>query len=733
MDDDDDATVDVSVVGDPIAAEIARREIEAIVKDRTSTMSTRLREIPAELYPFVAGSFNSSLDQLMNGSDVQIKVPPYHAWSRQTTPSLDEQTQRPVFAPHPSSHISLSGDREAVQRAKAELERRAQIIRQKIAMKQLPIDKNRHQFIMNDDDSFHKFFDKTGCYVIIPPDSEETEMVTLIGPQAKLDDAEMSVVDIAMSMQSNLIDIARLHNKAPQQGSQAHARALTSYLQQRRAIAELEKMYDSRIVLPTAVDGPTHWEVYSRDGPSGYRAKADITNIINAHPPSKFRHVEMHPFYHQHLRENYQQQLLKDHGVHIVLPDEAEDDSQVIMVYEGPSQLDGPFEISRERPSQNDTARFEEALRQAQHIIQGLSSGQKPIESRPVEVHSKYHDKVHRYVHQQQRDLADGVLPIQFLARGLASQPAQRGPIIRGPNDRLDPLLEDIRAFIEAEKQDELERGHVTSFDFPKKHANYLIGKRGENINKLREEFDVDIQVNEGKVDIKGPPKKGAAAKSRILAMGKKLDDEATHILKIHPQYHRELIGATGSQVNRLQDRYNVRVQFPRSTQNHDDDASVANGSEAGGPRTPRMNQAADEVVIRGPKKGADAAKEELEGLLKWTVENSNTSTVSVAQNQLPSLIGSGGREMENIRQVTGAKIDVPSREAISPTGRVELRIKGTKKQVEEAKKLLQEKAKVFDDSTSKLINVDKKYHRAIIGPRGRHDIFDLALILTTL
>ena len=715
FDDDDDMTLDVVVEGDPIAALIAKTEIEAIVKDRTGTISTRLREIPAELYPFLAGPHNSRLEPFTQGGDVQIKVPPFHSWSRQGPPKIDEQTQATAFTPHPNSHIQLSGDRDAVQRVKAQLEHQARTLRQQLATRQLPIDRSRHQFILGDQDSHHNLLEQTGCYVILPPEDDDTELVTLVGPQDKLAQGEANVVDLAMSMQQSLIDIAKLHNNAPQ-GAQAHARALTNYLRQRQAVRQLEETYGSRIVLPSTADGHTNWEVFSRDGPTGYRAKSDITNIINAHPPSRFKHIEMDPFYHQHLHENYRDMLRQDHGVHLVLPDE-EEEPQVVIVYEGQPQPGVPFEVSRQRPTQSDAARFEEALRQAQHIINGLSAGQRPIESRPIDVPSNFHDRVHRHVRQEQRGLPDGILPLQFVTPSSRS----KDPILRGPNDRLDSFAETIQAFVEAEKRDELERGHVTSFEFPKKHANFLIGKRGENINKLREEFDVDIQVNEGKVDIKGPPNKAEKAKSRILALSKKLDDEATHVLKINPQYHREMIGARGSQVNRLQERYGVRVQFPRSATNgHDDDGSVVNGSDAGGHRNARSNQAPDEVIIRGPKKGADQAKEELESLLKYTAENSHSAAVSVAQSQLPSLIGAGGREMENIRQMTGAKIDVPgSRDAASPTGRVELKVKGTKKQVEDAKVLLQQRAKIFDESTTKVIDVDKKHHRAIIGAGG--------------
>lgn len=293
---------------------------------------------------------------------------------------------------------------------------------------------------------------------------------------------------------------------------------------------------------------------------------------------------------------------------------------------------------------------------------------------------------------------------------------------LRGPSSAVEELTEKIVVFIEEEKQNELERGHVTIFDFPQKFANVLIGRRGENVNKYREEFGVDIQINDGKVEIKGPKAKAELARSKITSLGRKLEDETTYILKIRPQYHRDMIGAKGNQVNRLQDRYNVRVQFPRSAQALSDDRSVADGgSDAGGSRHSRANQAPDEVIIRGPKKGADEARDELLNLLQWTIDNSHSSTVSVAQSQLPALIGQGGREMDNIRISTGAQIGVPGgREATDPSGRAQIQIKGTKNQVEEAKSLLEKRAKVLDDSIIKSIDVDKKYHKALIGIGGK-------------
>jgi polyribonucleotide nucleotidyltransferase len=259
-------------------------------------------------------------------------------------------------------------------------------------------------------------------------------------------------------------------------------------------------------------------------------------------------------------------------------------------------------------------------------------------------------------------------------------------------------------------------------FEFPSKFNNYLIGKRGANINELRERFDVDINTtDDGKVVIKGPKAKADACKAHIISMGKKWEDEATYNLKIEPKFHRDLIGRQGEGVNRLQEKYNVRIQFPRSNNISDDQSVADTSSEVGTPRHARPNQSPDEVIIRGPRQGADKARSDLLELYQYYKDNSYTATVSVAQKQIPSLMGRGGTEMDRLRAETNAHIEVPSsQDTKDSSGRVEIRIKGPKQAVEAAKNELQKRAKTFDDIVTKTMEVDKKHHQALIGAGGK-------------
>ncbi|KAF2870302.1 hypothetical protein BDV95DRAFT_78425 [Massariosphaeria phaeospora] len=712
VDEEDDSMIDVIIEGNALTAEMARREVQSIVNERTSTVNLRIKDIPAEYYPFLAGPRNSHIGSLEDGKDIRVQIPHYHTWDTEEPPQAASNQPIP-FVPQAKFPIHIAGDREAAQQAQAELERRVQELRKQLAMQQRSVERGRHQFIVGDrGGSLHDFLEKTGCSIIVPPSTNDSETIYVVGPPDKIENGVNELEDLAASMSMTTADCAREHRGAH---AQSHAHNLTRYLQQRQALAELERLHDVNIVPPTDRDGPTAWEIYARNGKNSMKARGDIMGVFQGHPPSRFSTVPVDPFYHQFLQQRNAQHIRDDMGVHVVFPDETEESPELILVFEGTTPS-GDYAIPRGAPPAAEVKAYQQSLEQAQKFIESITRGQEDLISRDVEAEPKFHPKIQRFIDKEQQGLPRDQIPVRFAFGDRRPETRRPGNNIgmRGPSSAVDDLAAKILAFIEQEEKDELERGYTTTFDFPQKYANFLIGKRGENIRKLREEFDVDIQVNDGKVELKGPQAKAHACKSHILALGKRLEDEATHTLKIKSQYHRDLIGAKGSQVNRLQDRYNVRINFPRSN-NNNDDAATEDASQRN-----HRSQGPDEVVIRGPKKGADEAREELLNLLQWTVDNSHIDTVNVAQSQVPQLIGSGGREMENLRLATGCQIDVPgAREGTNPSGRAEIKLRGTKKQVEEAKKLLQERAKVFDDTLVREINVDRKHHGTLIGGSG--------------
>ncbi|KHN99147.1 PCBP-like protein [Metarhizium album ARSEF 1941] len=706
--DDDEATIDVSVEGNALSAASARNELLKIAGERAANVQTKVRGVPTAFYPFIAGPGNSLAKALEETHGVQMRVPSHQAICHVPAPAAPQPGHRPVF--HPAGveddHIQLAGDRAATQQVRAEIERQVAELHKQLQLEQLAIQRGRHQFIIGDrglpaDD----FFAETGCAILLPSD-EDDDMVTVIGPAERVQAGLEKAMDLAMGMQMSNIDVGRFHRNAPG-GAAAHAGNVTRYLRQRREIDRLEKLYNTHINTPFSQDGALPWELYSRDGKNAIRAQSEITGIINAQPPARMHSVNIDPFFHQHLRTDITPRVKADFGVHLVIPEASEPNTPVLLVCEGPEPTDGPYQLPRTKPTDAEIREFKKALDDAEKHILGLIGKQEELSSATLDVPARFHERLRRFIKKEQERRPSDQIPVRVTKVGTTIT-------LRGPRSAVEALATKANTFVDQEKEDEKERGFTLSFDFPQKFANHLIGKSGSNIKELRDRFDVEIQVQDGQVELKGPKAKAEAARHHIQNLSRTLADETTHILKIDPKYHRELIGAQGGQINRLQTRYKVLIFFPRSAKaGPEDQPNPDAASDAG---KPRRQQAPDEVIIRGPKKGADEARDEIFSLHKYLEEHSVTATVPVQQKQVGSLIGQGGAALDELRQLTGARIDVP---ADRDADMVEISIKGTASQVAKARKVLEEKRTIFDDTIVQTIDVDKKHHKALIGSGG--------------
>lgn len=389
-DGDDSSTIDVVIEGDAVSAESARREIEAIVNERTSVVNMRLKDVPPEFFPFIAGPHGSGTSALENGRQIRVQIPHYYTWSQQPPSQPSSSGMVPQFIPDPKNQIRISGDRLAVQEARNEIEQQVELLRRKITLSQFPINRGQHQFIIGESGNLlHDLLEETGCAVILPPTTDNTEMLSITGPHDKIELGIEKVMSLATSMQMSSVDVARLHMNSPV-GSHAHARALTRYLQQREAIAQLERQYEARIVLPNNSESPVQWEIYSRDGKNTIRARSDIINLINAYPPARIRHIPADPFFHQHLKSQGAQLVHDKFGVHLLFPDLNERTSEVILICEEPTDgREGSYQLPKQRPTSSDFLEFEKMLGKAQEHIEGLIQGQEEIGSETVAVPQK--------------------------------------------------------------------------------------------------------------------------------------------------------------------------------------------------------------------------------------------------------------------------------------------------------------------------------------------------------
>jgi predicted PilT family ATPase len=326
----------------------------------------------------------------------------------------------------------------------------------------------------------------------------------------------------------------------------------------------------------------------------------------------------------------------------------------------------------------------------------------------------RFHEKLRRFIKKEQQEREADQIPVRVSAAGTLVT-------LRGPAPAVESLAAKVKEFVQQAIEDEKERGFTLSFAFPKGEEGKLVGKGWGHLAELRERFDVDISVKDGAVELKGPKAKAEAAKAHIQILGRQYADEKIYTMKIEPKYHSELIGAKGAIITRLQDRYKVQIHFPRQKSGRDDQSNADAVSDAGQQKSQnKKQQAPDEVIVKGPQAGADKARDEILSLFQYYKDNSHEATVTVKAGQISSLIGQRGNGMDEIRQSTGARVDVPNAKEVSDDNDVVIKIKGTQSQMAQAKKLIEEKRDVYNKTVKETLPVDKKHHGALIGPGGK-------------
>ncbi|KPI40059.1 Vigilin 1 [Cyphellophora attinorum] len=696
---DDNGFASVEVKGHAAQVAQACDEISRIAKQHEKPVTVPLTNIPPEFFPFIAGRNPTAMKKFEDDNDIRIEIPAYHSW-RSQAPAKTELMDNP-----PDSYPM----------ARAKIESMAERMQNELVVDDMPIEQFMHPFIVGERgiDPL-EFFEKTRCMVITPPSHHETEEVHIIGPQDSLADARRHVEEIIARKQMRQFGINKQFQDS-RYGAQRHSRGLAQYLQRKAIEREFLKKHRAEIIFPSNAAASPDWTIITDEPSSAIAARTELASIAGAFPTARIQLVEVDPFFHSHIQQQYTEKLQNDHGVHMFVLEDDDGDS-VVLVYEGP-QSDESYQIPRSKPSKAEIAEYERALAEAEGLLRSIIPP-KGISQRDFSVASKYHDRVRRFVQQEQQPVGGFPVHIDF-NRNRPSGPRDQSNrvFLRHPEDAaLEELQRKIEEFLIQAEQDEKERGHTITVPFQAKHKSQLIGSKGKFVKSLREKYDVNIQVGDEKSDeiqIIGPPKKAEACKAEVLKLHKAWADEVTYYIKIDPKFHGQLVGRNGENLRKIQARADdlVRIDFPRQSRGQDDASDVA--SDAG---STRRATPPDQITIRGPKAKADAVRDELLSYKQYLEDNSHSASVSVAQDQVASLIGRGGSELNKMRTDTGAEIDVPK---ANGADRVTITIRGSKSAVAQAKEEISKRAKAFDSIVTRTIDVDRKHHGALIGGGG--------------
>lgn len=103
------------------------------------------------------------------------------------------------------------------------------------------------------------------------------------------------------------------------------------------------------------------------------------------------------------------------------------------------------------------------------------------------------------------------------------------------------------------------------------KFYKHIIGKGGANVNRLKEETGVVINIDESsRIRIEGSHSGVAQAQKTLAETVEKLENEKERDIVIDQRHYRGIIGTKGENVRGIRDKFNqVQINFPGPGKNH--------------------------------------------------------------------------------------------------------------------------------------------------------------------
>ncbi|GAA6056085.1 hypothetical protein JCM3770_001962 [Rhodotorula araucariae] len=702
--------ISITLSGAATAVAAAKSQILAIVRERTAKTTVRVPDVPAELWALLGARVPALLERAGADDDVRVEVPRKGNGRHGVDvlkesgddAALTQQAQGEVDRREKEKAVTVSGDKEVVKRVIEQIEAELADLRATVRMVTFQLPKRQHRFLVGAAIA-DRLLAETGCAVEVPPAESSSEDVVVRGPGRETVKAMQLVMDVAAATPVEALDLFTAHRGA--HDPRAYAAHLARYLIVKARLRPVAQQSGTQIFLPRPEAIPNAqnaWlEIVGAAGEDGAgaqgvaQARTAVIGEVRRLPPAAFDVVEVDPLVHRHLvgkKGARVKQFEKDHAVDVVFPPADADRSDVLLVFVG------------ENPSGPEARTALDAVKAA---IGALAAEYADLTSETITIPAALHGAV---IGQGGTTLnavigEDKLVAVQFGAGAGREDEV----VVRGPKDEVARVKAELERIAEEAKNEEIVNSHVIEFEIPTEHVRHIVGKAGAGVNKLREDLGVRVDFGEqkkgptSKVTVKGRKENAEEARRRIQSLATRMADEVTLAIPLAASLDRgSLIGKQGSFLKRLEDRYDVRINFPRGGKGADDSA----------PATPQ------EITIRGPSKGAKAAQGELVALIEYEKEHGNVVSFSVPVKALPRILGRGGSQVNQIKDDTGvASLDVDQETSESTTATVTLR--GTKSAIKKAREAVEKIALEVQDELRLELDVPREYHTTLIGSGG--------------
>ncbi|XP_022667646.1 vigilin-like isoform X2 [Varroa destructor] len=224
----------------------------------------------------------------------------------------------------------------------------------------------------------------------------------------------------------------------------------------------------------------------------------------------------------------------------------------------------------------------------------------------------------------------------------------------------------------------------------------HLIGKKGENINRIRKNKDTHVEFSDQSIKIEGA---SDSVDQVCRQLQEEIDDIMTRLTSVElhapPSYHPHIIGKNGANVNRLKNDLNVKIHIPSANDETNPDV----------------------ITIEGEPQDVAKAKQELEEMID-KLRNEHTRELRCESRLHGQIIGQGGEKISEIRKrFNQVNISFP----LAAKNLDMITIRGDRRDVDECYAYLAGLVKDLQRTQYKLdVPLFRQFVRFLQSPKGR-------------
>ncbi|XP_012680775.1 high density lipoprotein binding protein a [Clupea harengus] len=704
----DDPSNHIKISGTKEGLEKAKHEILLISAEQDKRAVERVN-IDKVYHPFITGSYNKMVGDMMQETGARINVPP---------PSVNK------------TEIVITGEKEQVALAVVMIKKIYEEKKKSTTTIAVEVKKSQHKYVIGPKgNTLQEILEKTGVSVEIPPTDSSSETVILRGEPDRLGQALTEVYAKANSYTVSAVSAPSwLHRFIIGKKGQNLAKITQQWPKVHIEFTEGE----DRITL----EGPTKDMAMVQS-----QIEVIVADLVSR---MDYTEISVDPKFHRHLigKGGANINRIKElHKVSVRIPPDNEK-SNLIRIEGDPQGVQEAKKELLELASRMENERTKDMIieqRFHRAIIGQKGENIKEVRDKFPEVIINFPDpaqksdivqlrgprneveKCHKFMTKMVAEMTENSFSVsvpifkQFHKNIIGKGGANIKKIREETSTKIDLPAENSNSemiIITGKKpnceaaririlsiQKELANITEVEVSIPSKLHNSLIGSKGRFVRSIMEECGgVHIHFpTEGSgidaVTIRGPAEEVEKAKRQLLSLAEEKQIKShTAELRAKPEYHKFLIGKGGANIRKVRDSTGARIIFP----------------------TPD-DQDQELITVVGTEEAVREAQKELEILIK-SLDNVVEDHMLVDPKHHRYFVTRRGQVLRDIaEEYGGVMVSFPRTGSLSE----DVTLKGAKDCVEAAKKRMLEIVEDLDAQVTMECVIAQRFHRSIMGPKG--------------